>query len=269
MFFEKIGEFIKYKKFDDLQKFLNEMQKEDFLDEMKKINEVEFKNKLKELFLHQKLDLDNNQRKIEEQKRKIDEQRRKIDEQRRKIDNNLLFVDEVITLTLRLLELRDPYTFMHSRSVTDICIKIAHEAKLNIDVDVLRYSSLLYDIGKIGIGDYVLNKSIKLSRSEYIMMQQHTVLGYEAVKNLSIAQEIKDAILYHHESFDGTGYPTKLAGKDIPLIARIIKIADVYNALTTDRPYRQAFSKKDALEIMSAEKNQYDPELFDIFKMII
>lgn len=82
------------------------------------------------------------------------------------------------------------------------------------------------------------------------MMQQHTTLGYEAVKNLSIAQEIKDAIMYHHESFDGTGYPLRLKGKDIPLIARLIKIGDVYNALTTDRPYRQAYSKKDALELM-------------------
>lgn len=168
-------------------------------------------------------------------------------------------------MTLNLLEIRDPYTLGHSLQVAELSLELAKNTNVAIDYTILRYASLLHDIGKIGISDYVLNKSIKLSKSEYIMMQQHTLLGFEAVKNLSIDKYIKDAILFHHESYDGTGYPYRIKGNDIPYIARIIKIADVYNALTTDRPYRQGYSKEEAVEIMKQEQSKYDPELLEMF----
>jgi putative nucleotidyltransferase with HDIG domain len=168
-------------------------------------------------------------------------------------------------MTINLLEMKDPYTIDHSKNVAGISLQIANKANLDIDIQILQFAALLHDIGKIGISDYVLNKPIKLSKSEYVMMQQHTILGFEAVKNLSIDKNIKDAILYHHESYDGTGYPYKLKGNDIPVVARLIKIADVYDALTTDRPYRQGFSKKEAFEIIQREKSKYDPELLKVF----
>ena len=133
-------------------------------------------------------------------------------------------------------------------------------------------SSVLHDIGKVGIPDYILLKKGSLTEEEFDIMKKHTVIGYDALKKASedlgsdfFLNMAMDIILYHHERWDGAGYPYQLKGDDIPLSARIISIADVYDALTSRRPYKEAFSHDEAIRIMTTEDGKYDPELFDIF----
>lgn len=196
---------------------------------------------------------------IDRQKKEIDEKNEVINFQKNQINEYGVFIDDLLKMILHLLELRDPYTLGHSVRVAKIVRLIAEEVKVKIDIKDLQYGALLHDIGKIVVPDSILHKSSILSKAEKILIEQHTVLGYESVQSLRIPDLIKEAIYYHHENYDGTGYPLKLRGNDIPVSARIIKIADVYDALITDRPHRKSFSEKEAKNIMLREKNKYDP----------
>lgn len=133
-------------------------------------------------------------------------------------------------------------------------------------------SSVLHDIGKVGIPDQILLKKGALTPEEFEVMKKHTVIGYEALKNASADQGTDyflsmamDIILYHHERWDGGGYPMGLKGEDIPLTARIVSIVDVYDALTSRRPYKEAFSHRKAIDIMKGEIGKFDPVLFNLF----
>jgi len=133
-------------------------------------------------------------------------------------------------------------------------------------------SSVLHDIGKVGIPDYILLKKEFLTEEEFDIMKKHPIIGYDAIKNASgdlgsdfFLNMAMDIILYHHERWDGGGYPYGLKGENIPLSARIVSIADVYDALTSKRPYKHAFSHDDAIGIMKNEEGKYDPELFNLF----
>jgi putative two-component system response regulator len=133
-------------------------------------------------------------------------------------------------------------------------------------------SSVLHDIGKVGIPDYILLKKGSLTVEEFDIMKRHPVIGYDAIRNASVdlgsdffLNMAMDIILYHHERWDGGGYPYGLKGEDIPLSARIVSIADVYDALTSRRPYKEAFTHEKAIDIMSKEEGKYDPELFNLF----
>ncbi len=133
-------------------------------------------------------------------------------------------------------------------------------------------SSVLHDIGKVGIPDYILLKKGFLTEEEFDIMKKHPVIGYDAIKNASgdlgsdfFLNMAMDIILYHHERWDGGGYPYGIKGEDIPLSARIISIADVYDALTSRRPYKEAYSHDEAIGIMKKEYGKYDPELFSLF----
>jgi len=133
-------------------------------------------------------------------------------------------------------------------------------------------SSVLHDIGKVGIPDYILLKKGSLTEEEFEIMKKHTVIGFVALRNASgdlgsdfFLNMAMDIILYHHERWDGQGYPYGIKGEDIPLSARIVSIADVYDALTSKRPYKEAYSHLTAIEIMKDETGKYDPELFNLF----
>ena len=133
-------------------------------------------------------------------------------------------------------------------------------------------SSVLHDIGKVGIPDRILLKKGFLTEEEFTIMKKHTTIGYEALKNASgdlgsdfFLNMAMDIILFHHERWDGAGYPYGLKGEEIPLTARIVSIADVYDALTSKRPYKIAFTHEKAIEIMKHEDGKYDPELFNLF----
>jgi len=159
-------------------------------------------------------------------------------------------------LLMQLYSLDDEHTEINARLLRD-----------------LYDSSVLHDIGKVGIPDYILLKKGFLTDEEFDVMKKHPTIGYDALKNAAgdlgsdfFLNMAMDIILYHHERWDGGGYPYGLKGDDIPLSARIVSIADVYDALTSKRPYKDAFSHDEAIDIMKNEDGKYDPELFNLFK---
>ncbi|MCM8800843.1 MAG: HD domain-containing protein [Candidatus Omnitrophica bacterium] len=182
-----------------------------------------------------------------------------------------LFINTIIALATAI-EAKDHYTGNHTERVTDLCLKIAKRLALKnkktIDDEFLaslRVASLLHDIGKIGIPESILNKNGPLNEEERRFMQQHTLVG---VNILQPIKELKKEILgvkYHHERYDGTGYPEGLKGESIPLIASIISIADAFDAMITDRPYRTALPKQKAIEeIKSLSGKQFSTELVEV-----
>ena len=165
------------------------------------------------------------------------------------------------------IEARDPYTKQHSASVSGYAMSIARKngcsqeeiAKLNI-------SGNLHDIGKIGIPDNILLKPGRLTDAEYKIIKKHPVIGSNIIGHLGMWTDEQDIIRHHHERFDGKGYPDNLKGEDIPFLARILSVADVYDALTTDRSYRQRMSDDDAAKIIKENAgSQFDPKIVDVF----
>jgi len=166
---------------------------------------------------------------------------------------------------------RDPYTGGHTRRVSRYSLLIAAELGISgEEKEALRLSSILHDIGKIGIEDAILRKGGVLTEDEAIKMRRHPDIG---AKILGFVEEMGDVIpgvLHHHEWFDGSGYPEGLKGEGIPLQARIIAIADAYDALTTDRPYRRAMDRGEAAEVMASEGGaHFDPSMVEIFQKIL
>jgi response regulator RpfG family c-di-GMP phosphodiesterase len=180
----------------------------------------------------------------------------------------------------RLAETRDNETGDHLYRMRNYCILLAQLLKYSgrygkIDNQFLRDiydSSILHDIGKVGIPDMILLKAGPLTEEEMEVMRTHTIIGYNALKDPmhdlgddSFLDMAKDIILYHHERWDGHGYPKKLAGEAIPLSARIVTVCDVYDALTSKRPYKEALGHDETLNIMKGETGKYDPTLFKLF----
>jgi putative nucleotidyltransferase with HDIG domain len=182
------------------------------------------------------------------------------------IENHQQFTD-LIRLALKALEEKDPYTEGHSLRVTKYAIKIGKEYGLDKeDLRELELSSLLHDIGKLGIPDSILKKPDRLTKSEYKFMQEHSRKGAEIVAQIKTVSHIKKNILHHHERYNGFGYPDGLKGNKIPIISRIIFIADTFDAMTSKRSYREPFSEKEALEEIERGKGyQFDPKLVDMF----
>ena len=165
------------------------------------------------------------------------------------------------------IEARDPYTKQHSASVSGYAISIARENGCSQEeIAKLDISGNLHDIGKIGIPDSILLKPGKLTDDEYEIIKKHPVIGSNIIGHLGMWTDEQDIIRHHHERFDGKGYPDQLKGEEIPLLARILSVADVYDALTTDRSYRNRMSKKVAAEIIKENSGtQFDPEIVGIF----
>lgn len=159
----------------------------------------------------------------------------------------------------------DDNTYRHSLNVAKYARRFNKLLETNISSDMIYCSGLLHDIGKTEISLSLLNKKDKLNIDEFNIIMEHSKLGYNLLKKHFMPIEIQDAAFYHHERWDGTGYPMKLKKQRIPLVARIISICDVYDALTCDRPYRKAFSIDEALNIMKNSHGQFDRELLEIF----
>ncbi|WP_457552465.1 HD-GYP domain-containing protein [Desulfobacula sp.] len=218
---------------------------------------------------------DNNQKQtISDQKQTISDQRQIISDHIKEAERQkqMVFdINEILERTANLLsnaiELRDPYTKGHSEHVAEITKNIACKmfSKEFINIKYIKIAALLHDVGKIGISETVLNKPTLLTDAEYIMIQSHTTLGEKLIKPMALNKLLTEAILFHHEDYDGGGYPKGLQGEDIPLIARIIRIADYFDALTTNRPYREPLNVTKALEIMTKNKKCFDPEIFNFF----
>jgi putative nucleotidyltransferase with HDIG domain len=167
----------------------------------------------------------------------------------------------------RAIDARDSSTFGHSARVAAISLEIADEMHLPIkDREALRRGALLHDIGKIGVEDKVLRKTGPLSAAEADDMREHPRIGHDMLKGLRFLQPSLPGVLYHHERWDGTGYPTGLRGSAIPLAVRILSVADVFDALTSDRPYRQGLSSDAVIAAIRAESGlQFDPDVVTAF----
>ena len=169
------------------------------------------------------------------------------------------------------IDSRDPYTGGHTRRVEDYSVRLADHLNLSKqEKEELRLAAILHDIGKIGIDDAILRKGGALSEKEELMMKGHPEIGARILGSVEEMRNVIPGVRYHHERFDGKGYPEGLKGEEIPLYARIISIADAYDALTTDRPYKKAVDKDAALEEIAKDKSlRFDPFIVDTFYRIM
>ena len=186
--------------------------------------------------------------------------------------NNLekAYIDTLSALT-NAIDAKDSYTRGHSDRVTDLSVRLAKEVGIESkEVERIRLGGMLHDIGKIGIPELILNKPGRLDDHEFEVIKSHPVLGVGILGDVEFLQNVVPIIKHHHERYDGRGYPDKLKGTEIPYYARIVSIADTYDAMTTTRPYRKALTIEESLkEIEKCKGSQFDPELADIFiKMI-
>lgn len=169
---------------------------------------------------------------------------------------------------VKAIEARDPYTEQHSNRVTSLAIAIASAMGLSREeVDILNVAGRLHDIGKIGIRDEILLKPGRLTKEEFDIIKLHPVIGADIVAQMGLWNREKQIIRAHHERFDGSGYPDGLAAEKIPLLARILSVADVYDAIASDRAYRSAMPEEKILGIMyGGAGTQFDPQVIEVFR---
>ncbi len=192
------------------------------------------------------------------------------------IENGRLYTDLQMMLTGILqtlssaIDARDPYTQGHSQRVSEYSVVIGKALKMSANgLEILQRAALLHDVGKIGVRDHVLLKQGPLNDEEYAAMKEHPRFGEKILADINpkrLVEDLRIGASYHHERYDGRGYPYNIAEEEIPLIARIIAIGDAYDAMTSDRPYRKALPKAIALEEIGRNKgSQFDPALADLF----
>ncbi|MBC7661738.1 MAG: HD domain-containing protein [Chitinophagaceae bacterium] len=182
---------------------------------------------------------------------------------RRELDG---WLDGVIDTVLSVVEAKDTYTRGHSERVSTYCMAIAEELRLHTDIKrLLMISALCHDIGKIGIPDAILKKASSLSSEEYAEMKLHPTIGANIIHHLPNAKRIVSGVKYHHEKWDGTGYPEGLAGEDIPFFGRIVALADVFDAMVSGRSYSGFMDQTEAVERLQNEAELFDPEILKAF----
>jgi len=169
------------------------------------------------------------------------------------------------------LEARDPYTSGHSSRVTDYAVRVAKTLGVSeTSLQTLRYAARLHDIGKLGISEATLHKNDGLSEDEWNMIREHPLKGERIVQSLAFLDRAKPIVRHHHERWDGSGYPDGLKGEEIPFLTRILSVADCYDAMTSQRPYRAAMSRHEALaELEEGKSQQFDPAVVQHFKNVI
>lgn len=165
------------------------------------------------------------------------------------------------------MEAKDPYTSGHASRVEGYAVQLAEAYGLSMEkIQNIKNAAILHDIGKIGINDNILHKAEKLTQMEYEEIMRHPNIGAEIISKVDFLKKISGIVRYHHERYDGKGYPEGLSGDKIPLEAYILAIADSYDAMTSDRPYRKALSKEEALqEIRKNAGTQFHPALAEKF----
>ncbi|GIW48448.1 MAG: two-component system response regulator [Deltaproteobacteria bacterium] len=180
-----------------------------------------------------------------------------------------LYADTLEALVLAL-DLREHETGFHSYRVTEYSLTLARKLGLpDKALSILAKGALLHDIGKIGIPDSILLKPGKLTDEEWKIMKMHPTMGYELLKKIDFLEEAAEIVLSHHEHYNGKGYPRGLKGEQIPLGARIFSVVDALDAMTSNRPYRQALSFEEAIErIAKSSGSQFDPSIVRVFLSI-
>ena len=173
----------------------------------------------------------------------------------------------VVRSLVNTIDAKDAYTCGHSDRVAEISRLLGQQLGLDEKTcEQLHLAGLLHDIGKIGVPDAILLKPGNLSDEEFELLKQHPVIGFQVLKNLKQMSFILDGVLHHHESMDGSGYPSGLAGEEIPFAARIIAVADAFDAMTSNRPYRSGMPVEQAEAILLANRGpQWDPQVLDAF----
>ncbi len=176
------------------------------------------------------------------------------------------FMNAVTALALAL-EAKDEYTSGHSERVSEISVAIAKELGMNDgSIENIRLAGLIHDIGKIGVKEEILNKPAPLTPEEYEHIKTHSIIGERILKPVVEEHEILDMVRLHHERFDGSGYPDGLSGEQIPIGVAIMALADAYDAMTSDRPYRKSLGHKVALEeIQKGSGSQFVPDAVEAF----
>jgi diguanylate cyclase (GGDEF)-like protein/putative nucleotidyltransferase with HDIG domain len=195
----------------------------------------------------------------------------KVEASRQRIDRlTRLHLATIESLTLAI-DAKDPLTRGHIQRVRRLAEGLARAAGYAEDqMEGLKAAALLHDIGKLAVPDYILNKPGKLTAAEYSKIMVHPVVGADILSNVDFPYEVVPIVKHHHERYDGGGYPSGLKGEEIPFGARLLTIVDCYDALTTDRPYRQSYSRAAALDILRGERGRmFDPALLDQFIAII
>jgi putative nucleotidyltransferase with HDIG domain len=181
------------------------------------------------------------------------------------------FYFEIIQTFARIVDAKDAYTANHSSRVRNYSKMIAEKIGFSVEMTKqIEYAALMHDIGKIGISENILKRDGALSQEETEVMKSHPIIGYNIIAPMSFLSELAPIVLYHHERYDGSGYPEKLSKDNIPLGARIISIADSYDAMTSDRPYRKALTKEESIsELVRKSGTQFDPKIVEIFIEIL
>lgn len=180
--------------------------------------------------------------------------------------------DEFVLHSLaQTIELKDACTKGHCDRVATIALQIA--IKLGVSEnkqEEIKFGSWLHDCGKIGVPEAVLNAPRQLTEEEFELVKNHSVWGCTVVRKANLSEAVQNIVLYHHERYDGRGYPSGLQGNDIPLEARIVAVADVYDALSVDRPYRSKLSREQVIETIDGMRGTYlDPEIVDALFAVI
>ncbi len=186
------------------------------------------------------------------------------------IQSNQMTMQTIMTI-VNTIDAKDEYTKGHSQRVSEYAAALAQELGMDDEeVERIRYIGLLHDIGKIGVPDAILNKPGRLNTTEFSLMKQHTVVGGEILKDINSMEELDIGAKYHHERYDGKGYPDGLKGEEIPRVARIICIADAYDAMTSHRVYRKRLSDEAvSAEISRCAGTQFDPQMAEVFLKLL
>jgi len=181
-----------------------------------------------------------------------------------------IYLNTIMALT-SAIEAKDVYTKGHSERVQRFSLMIARELHLSgSQLEMLRYAAILHDIGKIGISESILNKPTKLEKSEFEKIMEHPLIGSKIVEEIDFLNKASKIIRSHHEFYDGSGYPDGLKGEAIMLESQILAVADAYDAMTTTRPYREAFTEKGAWdELVKGSGKQFSPEVVKAFRRAI
>ncbi len=192
----------------------------------------------------------------------------KIDKLTKKANQGLV---ESIFAFAKTIELKDRYTGEHVGETMFYATEVAKELGLSKEQkEFVKQAAVLHDLGKIGISEKILLKKSKLTKKEFERIKKHPHIAADILRPIHALHDVIPLIFYHHERWDGKGYPDGIKGEDIPIGARIISIADVYQALTSDRPYRKAYSKKDAVKIIkNGSGTQFDPQVVNAFLEIL
>jgi putative nucleotidyltransferase with HDIG domain len=176
-----------------------------------------------------------------------------------------------LSMVAHAIDLKDAYTGKHAREASDIAVRIARALRLpEPEVRKIKLAGMLHDIGKIGVSRKIIRKPSGLTSDEMMQMRKHPVIGAEIMRPVELLADASEIVRHHHEHFDGSGYPDGLRGDQIPIGSRVVLVADAFNAITTDRPYRKARDRVEALKILKQHTGtQFDPKVMEAFGRVV